>query len=235
MIRAVSFDLGQTLVEFDDTLLLAQAQARGLLLTLERLPSIKSDAWNAYNSAKAMGMTGFDAWAAFVRYLLQGSELRDRVTSQRASAEQLERFLEYLWSEQPRNNLWRKPIPGMLDLLEDLYERGTKLGVLTNSEGRARELVDELGFGAFVDVVVDSGVEGVEKPDPRIFAKLAERLDCDYSELVHVGDSYEADVLGALRVGATPIWFVPEISSALPPTVRWCRDARELSAALGAL
>lgn len=233
--RAVSFDLGQTLVEFDETLLLAQAQRRGLTLTLGRLSEVQSDAWCAYNLAKSHGQTGFDAWAAFVRFLLQGAELRSLHGSQPVSAEIREEFLRYLWSEQPHNNLWRKPIPGMFELLRTLHRRGTKLGVLTNSEGRAQQLVDELGFGEFVDVVVDSGVEGIEKPDPRIFTKLAERLNCEFGEIVHVGDSYEADVLGALGAGMIPIWFVPELPTTLPPRVRWCRDTEELSATLAHL
>lgn len=230
--QAVSFDLGQTLVEFDESLLQTQARQRGFDLSIEHANAAKGDAWNAYNRAKSMGLTGFNAWAAFVRFIVEHSELRSLEDSRPAEPEQCEQFVRYLWSEQPHNNLWRKPIPGMLDLLRSLHGRGTKVGVLTNSEGRARELVDALGFGAFIDVVVDSGVEGIEKPDPRIFARLAQRLDCCCEEIVHVGDSYEADVLGALGAGMIPIWFLPELPTTLPPAVRWCRDAQELSATL---
>jgi HAD superfamily hydrolase (TIGR01549 family) len=230
--RAVSFDLGQTLVDFDESLFLAQARQRGLDLNVAHVNAARSDAWNAYNRAKSVGLTGFDAWAAFVRFLVEHSEVRRLASSRPAETNECEEFVRYLWSEQPHNNLWRKPIPGMHELLRTLHERGAQVGVLTNSEGRARELVDELGFGAFIDVVVDSGVEGIEKPDPRIFARLAQRLDCSCAEMVHVGDSYEADVLGALGAGMVPIWFLPELPTTLPPAVRWCRDARELAAAL---
>lgn len=232
--RAISFDLGQTLVEFDESLLLTQARQRGLDLSIAHATTAKSDAWSAYNRAKSVGLTGFDAWSSFVRFIVEHSELRRLGSSQPAEPEEREAFVRYLWSEQPHNNLWRKPVPGMRELLRALHERGVKLGVLTNSEGRAKELVDELGFGSFLDVVVDSGLEGIEKPDPRIFARLAERLNCSCAEIVHVGDSYEADVLGALGAGMIPIWFLPELPTTLPPAVRWCRDARELSAALDA-
>jgi putative hydrolase of the HAD superfamily len=100
--------------------------------------------------------------------------------------------------------------------------------VLTNSEGRAKELVDEVGLGQFVSVVVDSGVEGVEKPDPRIFATMSERLGHAPRDIVHIGDSYEADVLGAIGAGMTPVWFVREPTVTLPPGVLLCRSVSEL-------
>lgn len=233
--RVISFDLGQTLVEFDESLLLTQARQRGLELSIAHAVAAKNGAWNAYNQAKSMGLTGFDAWSTFVRFIVEHSELRRLPSSHPTEPEEREAFVRYLWSEQPQHNLWRKPVPGMHELVQTLHERGAKLGVLTNSEGRAQELVNELGFGSFLDVVVDSGVEGVEKPDPRIFARLAERLNCSCAEIVHVGDSYEADVLGALGAGMIPIWFLPELPTTLPPAVRWCRDARELAATLDAL
>lgn len=233
---AISFDLGQTLVELDENLLVKQAHRCGYTLNHSLLMSEQDHAWGVYNVSKANGLTGFDAWASFMRDLLARAQLHSVENQTPATTEQREQFVRYLWSQQPTNNLWRKPIPGMLELLSALETRGAKIGVLTNSEGRARELIDELGFGRFVQVVVDSGVEGIEKPDPRIFARMAERLNCSPTDMVHVGDSYEADVLGALGAQITPIWLVrgaaPEPT---PPNVLCCRNVTELATMLQAL
>jgi len=225
---AVSFDLGQTLVEFDEMLVHEQARRQGYWLAPSLVRSEQPLAWQAYDAAKASGKVGYDAWSAFIRDLLSRVEFSSLEQRAPVGADAVEDFIRFLWSEQPHNNLWRRPVAGMLEVVEKLSSRGTRIGVLTNSEGRAQELVAHSVFGPYVQTVVDSGVEGFEKPDPRAFALMAERLGCDPANVVHIGDSFEADVLGAMGAGMTPIWFVREPTVTLPPGVLWCPNASEL-------
>jgi len=225
---AISFDLGQTLVELDDALLVEQANSQNFLLPQSRVAGELAPAWQAYNLAKSQSQTGYAAWSAFMIKLLQNVGMSHQDGERPVSASEREQFVRYLWSEQPHRNLWRKPIAGIRELLIDLVTAAIPVGVLTNSEGRAKELVDQVGFGSLVKSVVDSGLEGVEKPDPRIFHTLSERLGFPPEDIIHVGDSYEADVLGALGVGMTPIWFTGEASVTLPPGVFLCHSVAEL-------
>jgi HAD superfamily hydrolase (TIGR01509 family) len=225
---AVSFDLGQTLVEFDETLLQEQALRCGYWLNQSLVRTEQALAWKAYDAAKANGKVGYEAWSAFIRDILARVEFSSLEKRGAIDAARIEAFVRFLWTEQPHKNLWRRPVPGMLDLVQRLFARKTRVGVLTNSEGRAKELIQESAFGPFVDAIVDSGVEGIEKPDPRVFARMAERLGCSAAAVIHVGDSFEADVLGALGAGMTPILFSREPTVTLPPGVLWCRDAGEL-------
>ncbi|MGC4065585.1 MAG: hypothetical protein QM784_13245 [Polyangiaceae bacterium] len=57
---------------------------------------------------------------------------------------------------------------------------------------------------------------------------MSERLGRAPNEIIHVGDSYEADVLGALGANMTPVWFVREPTVTLPPGVLLCRSVAEL-------
>jgi hypothetical protein len=68
---------------------------------------------------------------------------------------------------------------------------------------RARRSLD------LVDFVVDSGVVGVEKPDPRIFRIACERAGVKPAEAVHVGDFYDIDVLGARAAGVHALLLDP--------------------------
>jgi putative hydrolase of the HAD superfamily len=95
----------------------------------------------------------------------------------------------------------------MIELVGLLRAAGVRVGVLSNSEGKLAELFDEIGWGGRFDVVIDSGREGIEKPDPRIFEIAASRLGAPIEALVHVGDSKPADVDGARAAGARAIWF----------------------------
>lgn len=219
---AVTFDFGQTLVELDHELLVRRVAERGVVLDLDRARSDTPGAWAAYARAKQQGLLQEPAWCAFMSTLLQSTG---------AAADDLTRWL---WSEQPRHNLWRRPVAGMFELARELHARGVSLGIVTNSEGKAEELAAELGLMTCFSVVADSGVLGFEKPDPRMFQWTAEKLGVSPREIVHVGDSWEADVEGALAAGARAVWFTHSTTRSLPRGVAACATAREVAETLAA-
>jgi putative hydrolase of the HAD superfamily len=53
----------------------------------------------------------------------------------------------------------------------------------------------------FFEVVVDSALGGYEKPDPRIFEHALAVSGAEPATTLHVGDLYDADVLGARAAG----------------------------------
>jgi putative hydrolase of the HAD superfamily len=142
--------------------------------------------------------------------------------------------VDWLWTEQPRQNLWRRPIAGMIELCRALRAAGVRVGVVSNSEGRLAELIAEVGWADDFAVVADSGRLGIEKPDPRIFHWAAERLGVPPERVVHVGDSWGADVDGALSAGMRAIWFQPRVDRPVPAEVRCARGADEVRDALAA-
>jgi putative hydrolase of the HAD superfamily len=201
---AVTFDYGQTLAELDTEYLARRVGERGAPVRTAALDAAAPAAWEEYNRAKARGDVAEQAWSAFMRALLEGAWLAG---GERPEASVTSDIVGFLWSEQPRNNLWRKPIEGMKELLEELRRSKTPLGVLSNSEGRLSELLEELDWKRYFGVVADSGRLGFEKPDRRIFDWTAERLGVKTADLIHVGDAWAADVEGALAVGARAIWI----------------------------
>ena len=228
---AVTFDYGQTIAELDTEFLSQRAFEWGAKVERARLDAASPAAWRAYDESKRRGDSGYQAWGTFMKTLVSLAGVVSRDDPARDVTVPL---VEYLWSEQPRNNLWRRPIAGMQELLEDLFARGVPLGIVSNSEGRLAELLREMGLARFFGVVADSGVLGFEKPDARIFEHAARALGARTGELVHVGDAWVADVEGALGVGAKAIWVTAESGSDLPPSVVACRTAGEIRSALRA-
>jgi len=82
-------------------------------------------------------------------------------------------------------------------------------GVISNSNGTIDSLLQALGLRPYLDFVLDSGVVGVEKPDPRIFRMALERAGVAPHEAVFVGDLYSIDVLGARAAGLSAILLDP--------------------------
>jgi putative hydrolase of the HAD superfamily len=223
--RAVSFDLGQTLASIDLAMLGRRLGERGVRAEIARLERAVGSAWSEYDRLVREGGCGHP-WKEFMRALLSGGGIEaDRVTE----------LADWLFDEQPKQNLWRRPIAGMIELGRDLAHAGVAVGILTNSEGRAAELVAELGWDDVFGVVVDSGRVGIEKPDARIFHLMCERLGAAPREVVHVGDSLSADVDGALRAGMLAVWLQDRPSDAQPvdpARVRTARTAVEVREAL---
>jgi putative hydrolase of the HAD superfamily len=63
------------------------------------------------------------------------------------------------------------------------------------------------GLDAYVNALIVSEEAGVSKPDPAIFAIALERLGVVASDAVMIGDSWAADVEGAIGAGVRAIWF----------------------------
>jgi len=227
--RAVTFDFGQTLAELDHDFLQLRAHTFGAELDPVASHAATVTAWHAYGAAKSLGHAR--AWQAMMIEILRGGGVR-KIRADAADPAYAEKVAQRLWDAQPTHNLWRKPIAGMFELVAELAEGQVPVGIISNSEGHLAELVDELGFRALFPVIIDSGRVGVDKPNPRIFELAAEALSVPLAEIVHVGDAWEADVLGALSVGAKAVWYAPTDDRALPEGVVACRNAEELRRAL---
>jgi len=117
-----------------------------------------------------------------------------------------------------RNSLlWRYPIPGAVDALRALNQRGVPIGIVSNATGQIERALQRAGIcqagegaGARVEVVVDSHIVGVAKPDPRIFSFALIALSTIVPHrIAYVGDSVHNDVHGARAAGLTPLHLDP--------------------------
>jgi len=104
-----------------------------------------------------------------------------------------------------RHCLWEDVLEGVRPSLERFRAAGLRLAAVSNSNGTLRRLFDRLGFTPAFDVILDSQVEGVEKPDPRIFRLALERLGEEAGAALHVGDLYHVDVAGARAAGVRAV------------------------------
>ena len=104
-----------------------------------------------------------------------------------------------------------------------------RLGLLSNGNSRADALgIDDLmSFEVFSQ---DHG--GVEKPDARLFEIALREAGCEPHELLHVGDSPESDVVGALGVGAQAVLLSRSGSSPAAVDVTEIRSLAELPSLL---
>jgi putative hydrolase of the HAD superfamily len=72
---------------------------------------------------------------------------------------------------------------------------------VSNFEAWLEGMLIEMEVAPFFDVMVISGKEGIEKPDPAIFRLALDRLGMAAAEVVFVGDHPRVDVAAASRIG----------------------------------
>jgi putative hydrolase of the HAD superfamily len=86
--------------------------------------------------------------------------------------------------------------------------RGTyRLGLVSNFYGNLDRVCREFSIVDLFDVLVDSALEGVRKPDPAIFSIALGRLGVAGAEAYVVGDSYDRDIVPAKTLGCLTIWL----------------------------
>ncbi len=84
------------------------------------------------------------------------------------------------------------PRPEMVAAINALRSIGLLIGALTNNwalaEGRTDARPHSLGNLGLFDIVVESAVEGMRKPDPRIYELTCQRLGVEPAEVVFLDD-----------------------------------------------
>jgi len=93
----------------------------------------------------------------------------------------------------------------VVPVLGELRDRGLVLGVISNFEQWLEHLLEHLEVTPYFQAIVISGIEGVEKPDPRIFRLALDRTGMAPEDSLYVGDNLEFDIEPASAIGMTAI------------------------------
>jgi putative hydrolase of the HAD superfamily len=91
-----------------------------------------------------------------------------------------------------------------------------RVGIVSNADGTVERDLQRFGVcqigegsGTTVEVVVDSTIVGVSKPDPAIFSYALDAMQLRADQCLYIGDSYRYDVIGATRAGMQVVHFDP--------------------------
>lgn len=108
----------------------------------------------------------------------------------------------------------RHVVPGGLKVIRTLYERGYRLGIISNLIGEEEipNWLREDGLAQYFDAVILSSVCHIRKPDPRMYAMGCEELGLEPEECVSVADNLNRDITGAKAagMGANILFISPE-------------------------
>jgi putative hydrolase of the HAD superfamily len=186
-IRAVTFDVGGTLIEPWPSVGAVYAEVAaefGFRCEPETLTAGFLNVWRA--------RSGFayarHEWFEVVQQSFGGS------------CEVTANMFDAIYERFSEQRCWRI-YEDVLPAVEQLKSRGLRLAVISNWDDRLVPLLEQLGLARhFEDIFVSASV-GAHKPSPKIFHHAATQLGLAPTEVLHIGDSEAEDVAGARGAG----------------------------------
>jgi putative hydrolase of the HAD superfamily len=219
-VKTILFDAGGTLVFPSFSRIAAELAADGIAADASALQ--RADARVRFEMDRAEVIAATTDGSRFRRYL---DALARAAGPERVPDATFARLDEY----HRQHNLWEDvpaDVPAALAHLRTRY----RMGVVSNANGTVRAKLERVGLAGFFETIVDSHEEGVEKPDPRLFAVALGRMGVAAADTAYVGDLYHVDVVGASAAGLTPFLLDPfDLYGHLP--VSRVRALAELGAA----
>jgi putative hydrolase of the HAD superfamily len=98
-----------------------------------------------------------------------------------------------------------RPLPGALDAVRGVRERGCRTALISMCAPDAPEMWHRSAFAGLMDAEVFSCQAGLRKPDPAIYLLAAERLAIEPPACLYVGDGSYGELRGAAAVGMTAV------------------------------
>ena len=92
-----------------------------------------------------------------------------------------------LFSHSKGNRKFRSEAYG---IIRELYSRGYKIGIVSNTVSRVLVPgeIEETGLAEYIDVLIMSSITNVRKPNPKMFRMAAEIMHVKPEHSVYVGD-----------------------------------------------
>lgn len=237
MLKALTFDLDDTL--WDNKGVMARTESGHYHWLLDNL-----NAWRARRQEAPLALeldTGLAAYADLRQQLADKvpkrrgdfTWLRLRALEAQLEGLGLERSSALMWAAAAMNEFHRlrldvTPFAEVEPLLDSLGKR-YRLAAITNGNIR----LSRQPLAHHFPVAIAAGELLMPKPDPGAFLTALQRLAVAPEHAMHIGDSWEEDILPAAKLGMRAVWVSPDAPEHLPEGVEHVHHVRELERLLG--
>lgn len=203
MIKAVVFDLDNTLYDYDTYN--KTAEERLFHSMSEEFDISICDAHNLLSQAKAH-IKQLGCVAASHNRLLYMQNICEQMGK---SPFEYAMKLYYCYWDTILELM--RPFDYVMPLFKYLKDKGIKIAILTDMTAHIQyRKIERLGLGKYIDCIVTSEEAGAEKPDVKMFKCIIDKLGFKPNEILMIGDSLCKDVDGAKTAGMKAILYEEE-------------------------
>ena len=189
MIKAVLFDLDNTLVDFMKMKKMASEAAVSAMID----SGLAMDEEKAIEKLFSMYEThGFEDQTILDKFIKENN--KDKLDYKMLAAAVV--------AYRKVKSGYLTPYPHVQKVLIKLKENGIKLGIVSDAPVKQAWLrLAELRLMEFFDIIIAVGGTGKEKPHKMPFESAINELKLRANEILFVGDNPNRDILGAKRIG----------------------------------
>jgi HAD superfamily hydrolase (TIGR01549 family) len=203
--RAVFFDLGGTLLVMRrDRIFRRVLLEEGWPAQLESVHSAYLEVESSWLSVYGARVLSPDETEEAYRMLDQEVFSALYPNESESEAHRVSKLVRKRWPEL-EEEIPLELYPDAEPTLKRLAGDGFSLGLISNAPADTQKAVETLGLPKYLGTVVISGMVGYTKPHPEIFRIALRKVGVGAGEAVHIGDLYEADVVGARNAGMVGI------------------------------
>ena len=207
-IRAILFDLGGTLMyargawqpihERADRALTKSLHAQGLKIDIRTFATQFREHLHKYYSERDKDLYETSYMSVLKEMLIDEGHENITETGLRSALDAMFAVTQSNW------RLEKDAIP----TLKQLESSGYRMGIVSNAGDNKDvfQLVERFELEPFFDFVLTSAACSYRKPHPRIFEVALAHWNIPANEAVMVGDTLEADINGAQKVGLLGVW-----------------------------
>ena len=148
-----------------------------------------------FSQMQPLGSTGhkdFDWWKIVIEKTFSQSGIEISQFSD------YKKFEKELYNYLAEENTWLL-FEDVKSILDYLITRKYRLIVFSNFDERLNTVLKNLKINEYFEQIICSTQIGFAKPDIKAFEKVAEICNLKPNEILHIGDGFENDYLGALR------------------------------------
>jgi len=201
VITHLFFDAGNTLVFPNLPLVAEKLSQRGARVALSDLERIEQETRFKLDDPELIRSSNDGArWTLYFETIFRRCGVTDPGV--------IGTVLHELRTIHHTSNLWELVPPDVPAALRGL-QGSFRMSVISNANGTVREKLRRVGLLDFFETVLDSGEEGIEKPDPRIFHEAVKRTGASLEQSLYIGDMYHIDVAGARAAGMHVVLLDP--------------------------
>ncbi|MGV6829399.1 MAG: YjjG family noncanonical pyrimidine nucleotidase [Flavobacteriales bacterium] len=200
-ITDVFFDLDHTLWDFD----------KNSKLAFKRVFNKNNMDINFDDFIKVYEPINLEYWRLFRNEKVSKQELRRgrlinsfKKLNLKFSIEIIDQLAENYIEELPLDNHLFKDALEVLNYLSKKYT----LHIITNGfKNVQQQKITNSGIKKYVTTITTSEEVGVKKPNPKIFFKALDKAKTKPQNSIMIGDSFEADIQGAKKIGMKTLYF----------------------------